>query len=108
MLTRTPPMQAPPAVKPDKAEIRRALDAVTVAGQTFEVRAIGVKVGGKEIAKTRVCHTVAAGIAAAVESWTARGTYFTLNPLRPDLTKAAKDVDVLRRHLLLIDIEVGL
>jgi len=32
-------------VKPDRAEIRRALDALTVAGQTFEIRAI-LKGGG--------------------------------------------------------------
>src|ERR1035438_9027665 len=86
------------AVKPDRAEIRRALNALTVAGQTFEIRAIDVKVGDKLVAKSRVCHTVAAGIAAAVESWTARGTYFTLNPLKPDLEKTARDVDVLSRH----------
>jgi hypothetical protein len=92
-------------VKPDRAEIRRALNALTVAGQTFEIRAIDVKVGDKLVAKSRVCHTVAAGVAAAVESWTARGTYFTLNPLKPDLKKNAADADVLRRHLLLTDID---
>jgi hypothetical protein len=94
-----------PAVKPDRAEIRRALDALTVAGQTFEIRAIDVKVGNKLVAKSRVCHTVAAGVAAAVESWTARGTYFTLNPLKPDLEKTARDADVLGRHWLLVDID---
>src|SRR5271157_3608815 len=88
------------AVKPDRAEIRRALNALTVAGQTFEIRAIDLKVGDKLVAKSRVCHTVAAGVAAAVESWTAKGTYFTLNPLKPDLEKTAKDVDVLSRHWL--------
>jgi hypothetical protein len=96
-----------PVVKPDKAEIRRALDALTVAGQTFEIRAIDVKVGNKLVAKSRVCHTVAAGVAAAIESWTARGTYFTLNPLKPDLEKNAADADVLGRHLLLTDIDAA-
>jgi hypothetical protein len=93
------------AVKPDRAEIRRALDALTVAGQTFEIRAIDVKIGDKLVAKSRVCRTVAAGVAAAVESWTARGTYLTLNPLKPDLDKTAKDADVLGRHLLLVDVD---
>jgi hypothetical protein len=92
-------------VKPDRAEIRRALDALTEAGQTFEIRAIDVKVGDKLVARSRVCHTVAAGVAAAVESWTAKGTYFTLNPLKPDLDKNAKDADVLERHWLLVDID---
>ena len=93
------------AVKPDKAEIRRALNALTVAGQTFEIRATDVKAGDKLVTKSRVCHSVAAGVAAAVESWTARGTYFTLNPLKPDTQKSAKDVDVLGRHLLLVDVD---
>jgi hypothetical protein len=93
------------ALKPDRAEIRRALDALTVVGQAFEIRAIDVKVSDKLVAKSRVCHTVAAGVAAAVESWTARGTYFTLNPLKPDLKKNAADADVLGRHLLLTDID---
>ena len=93
------------AVKPDRTEVRRALNALTVAGQTFEIRAIGLKIGNKLVAKSRVCHTVAAGTAAAVECWTARGTYFTLNPLKPDLEKTARDVDVLSRHWLLIDID---
>jgi hypothetical protein len=92
-------------LKPDKAEIRRALDALTTDGQTFEIRAIDVKAGDKLAARSRVCHTVAAGVAAAVESWTAKGTYFTLNPLKPDLNKTAKDADVLERHWLLVDVD---
>jgi hypothetical protein len=104
----TPATAAPaPAVKLDRAEVRRALNELTVAGQTFEVRAIDVQVGNKNkrVTKSRVCRTVAAGTAAAEESWTARGTYFTLNPLKPDLEKTARDVDVLRRHWLLIDVD---
>ena len=93
------------AVKPDRAEIRRALNELTVAGQAFEIRAIDVKVGNKLVATSRVCRTVATGIATAVESWTARGTYFTLNPLKPETEKNAKDADVLERRWLLVDVD---
>jgi hypothetical protein len=81
--------------------IRKALEALTVPGQTFEIRIIGP---GKK-ARSVICHSVDEALIAVQSEPDARGYYFTLNPLPHDLGSAAKDADVSARHLLLIDID---
>ncbi len=81
--------------------LRRSLDILIPDGQTFEIRAIF----GPNEAKSRICHSIDEGMDAAKEFENAKGIYFTLNPLRPDLKSAAKDGDVTTRRLLLIDID---
>src|SRR4051812_31907597 len=82
-------------------EIRDALEELTSPGQTFEVRAIFKGTG----ARSEICRSVEEGADTALHFQNAKGTYFTLNPLRGDLAVAAKDDDVIGRHLLLIDVD---
>jgi uncharacterized protein YeaC (DUF1315 family) len=78
-----------------------ALSALTVKDQTFEIRAVY----GPRDARSRICHSLYDGVNAAEKFKDAKGVYFTLNPLPADLKRAAKDEDVIIRHLLLIDLD---
>ncbi len=84
----------------DRAEVLRALSILIDPGQTFELRSLP---HGKSI----VCQgqDLPAAVEAAWELSDGTGLYFTLNPLRHDLKKAATNADVIGRRFLLVDID---
>lgn len=110
---------APVAADPE--EIRRALALLLAPDQVFEVRALGVQAryGGPY---TSSGFFQAADLAPAVDAasslTTARGIYFTLNPIAPALYarragrmdraqkgESVSDSDVLCRRWLLVDVD---
>jgi hypothetical protein len=101
-------------------EISRRPPALIVPGQTFEIRALGVQRGrGRPCTESGYFdfeHLRDALRIAKTVTQIARGVYLTLNPLKPEVLarrcnrlgyaqvgEAAKDSDVLSRHLLLFD-----
>lgn len=82
----------------DRDEIRRALDILIESGQTFEIRGLP---GGR----SRICRTLEEGVEAAFDLSDGTGVYWTLNPCRSDLDKAAANPDILCRWWLLVDVD---
>lgn len=83
----------------DRDEIRRALGVLIDPGQTFELR-------GLPSGRSRVCRgsDLDAATEAAVELSDGQ-VYWTLNPCRADLTRAAANGDILSRRWFPIDID---
>ena len=106
-----------------KAEARGFLGKLMQPGHVYEVRALGVKRPGSDVARTEAGffdseHLVEAVEAAFEASPFADGVYFTPNPVTPDLLarignrmrpaksgEPATDKDVIRRRFLLIDVD---
>lgn len=84
----------------DAEAVRRALDILIGDGQTFEIRGLW---RGPDFARSRVCRTIDEGVSAALEMSDASGIYFTLNPCREGLDKAASNGDIADRRWVLID-----
>lgn len=98
----------PAAWPPTATAIAEALALLIGPGQTFEIRTIKGGADGKDIIKSRTFTSGTidrAARQALAFSGVCDGVYFTLNPVRPDLAdgSAARDVDILRRRLILID-----
>ncbi len=87
----------------DRAEVLRALSILMDPDQTFELRGVQPGVG----AHSRICkgQDLPAAVQAAWELSDHPGLYFSLNPLRHDLTDSARVKDVLCRRWLLVDID---
>ena len=116
------PRKQAPVTKPaaDVAEIRRALDLLTVPGGVVELRAVDVPEGrGKPITVAGYFDDLdkAAQAAATLDARKAGGIYFTLNEIHPGLIARSpnqltdrqepttSDSDVIRRRLLLVDLD---
>lgn len=84
----------------DLDEVRRALDILIGPGQTYEVRGIW---RSPDFARSRVCRTIDEGVDAVEGMQDAAGVYFTLNPCRAGLDKAAANPDIESRRWILID-----
>jgi hypothetical protein len=91
------------------AAIERWLSVFVRPGQVTELRALNVE------GKRAVCHVFGdlarlAARAVELDAAGATGTYFTPNPLRPDLAGSSagcRKADVTRRHWLLVDVDPG-
>jgi hypothetical protein len=83
---------------PDLEQARRALDLLIPPGSTFEVRGLPSR---RSYVGRDLDHAIAAVRGMAGDC----GIYWMMNPLRGDLTRAASDRDVLRRHWLMVDID---
>jgi hypothetical protein len=89
----------------DRVTIERYLSLFIRPGQVAELRALGVG-GNRALCKTFADVAAAAAWAAEKDALGPKGVYFTPNPVRPDLVNSkasTKDVDIVRRHWLLID-----
>ncbi len=85
----------------DPVAVREFLSLVIAPGTCHELR-------GLPSGRSRLIHgdRLNDAVAAAQELGDSNGIYFTLNPVRPDLgNRAAKNRDILGRHLLLIDVD---
>lgn len=89
----------------DRVEVLRALGILMDPTQTFELRGITSDVG----AYSRVCKAfdLPAAVEAAYELSDNNGVYYTLNPIRPDLSARHPTAtpDVIHRRLILVDID---
>ena len=87
----------------DRVEVLRALGILIDPSQTFELRGVIPGVG----AHSRVCkgQDLPGAVESAWELSDHSGLYFTLNPLRHDLTGSARVKDVLERRWLLVDVD---
>jgi P4 family phage/plasmid primase-like protien len=93
-------------VKADAQEIERGLRLLCLPGHYYELRAVHVPhgTGGtRTFSKTFTQPDGMARQAAALSDHGAKGVYFTLNPVAPAVEKNAKDGQVERRALLLVD-----
>lgn len=111
----------PPTIRDEAAPVREALTILLEPGQVVELRALGVRGpnGGRrhnEAGYWDTDHLDGMAIAAVRASRTARGVYFTLNPIEEQLLARCscemddggenswtKDVNILRRRWLLVD-----
>lgn len=103
------------------ASIVRQMECVLAPGQVVELRALGLTLPGESpraVLSGYFDSVPALAEAAAGLDGYARGIYFTLNPLRPELlgrapnrfdprARAATDADVLSRRWLPVDLEIG-
>lgn len=82
----------------DRAEVRRALSVLIDPSQTFELRSL-------PSARSRICKgsDLDAAVEVAWELSDEKGLYWTLNPCRHDLDKAASTRDILSRRWFPID-----
>lgn len=108
----SPDNEGPPP--PKCAETKQLLEWLPVLcqGNHVEVRAVGVtrQATGSTHTETTVFRTDDAGFKALAKyareiSPRAEGVYFTLNPFDPPGSGAVRDVDVLARKWLLIDVD---
>jgi hypothetical protein len=83
---------------PDLEQVRRALDVLVPPGSTFEVRGLPSR-------RSYVGRDIDAAVNAIRGMAADQGIYWTLNPLRPDQSKAASDRDVMRRARLMVDVD---
>lgn len=99
-------MSSPP-LEFDMEEILKTLRAMCAPGQVVELRALNVT-GKKAVCEIFGDLEALAAKAAELDAAGAQGVYLTPNPLRPDLAghkHGAKEVDVVSRHWLLIDVD---
>jgi hypothetical protein len=83
---------------PDLEQVRRALDVLVPPGSTFEVRGLPSR-------RSYVGRDIDAAVNAIRGMAADQGIYWTLNPLRPDQSKAASDRDVMHRARLMVDVD---
>jgi len=121
-----------PALRPDAAEIRRALSLLVSPGDVFEIRspdASNVRYDSRPDTRTATAYgyfdspeTASNVVAVAFENAQADGVYVTLNPLHPGCLARSRnhlrpvrnakkqptssDKDVLRRRWLYLDLDV--
>lgn len=101
----SPVRTAKTTLSPTVHQLKKWLAVLIGPGQTFEIRAPKAK-RFKRTSWTFTAETLERAAELALRlSGKAPGIYFSLNPVRPDLADgaAAKDQDILRRRLLLID-----
>src|SRR5437879_6314651 len=93
------PLQVPGDLTawPDLAEVRHALSLLMEPGQTFELRAL-------PSARSWVGNSIDEAIVEA-PSLCSGNLYYTLNPIKRGVNKAAKNTDIECRKWLLIDID---
>lgn len=86
----------------DAIEVDKALRLLTADDQVFELR--GITSPG---ARSKICRgdNIPDAIDSARDLADSRGVYWTLNPCRLDLDKAASNPDILERRWLLVDVD---
>lgn len=83
----------------DEGEVRRALSILVGPNDTHELRAL-------PSGRSRIIRGNDLGAALRyVRELADENVYYTLNPVRPDLTKSANNGDVVRRVRILIDVD---
>jgi hypothetical protein len=89
----------------DTNEILWAANLFLVPDAALELRCFYHPPSGKKVTKSVVCRTPEEVVAAAQRHAKAHGIYYTVNPVRSDLAKAAANTDVVRRNWFVLDVD---